>query len=56
MIGVGGVCSTIFALLVALSTISVAFVIFSNILASSLSAAICSSSMFGKGVAGAGYF
>ena len=57
MTGVGVMFSiSMFTVLGELSDILVAFVIFPNTSASSVSDFICSSPMFGKGVAGSGCF
>ena len=57
VIGVGGIFSIfIFTILGELSAILMAFVIFPNTSASSVITSICLSPMFGKCVAGAGYF
>ena len=54
---VGGILPiATFTVLGELSAIAVAFIIFPNKLASSISGTICLSPMFGKGVAGGGCF
>ena len=55
--GIGCILSiATFIVLGALSAVVMAFVIFPNMLANSMSASICSSPMFEKGVASAGCF
>ena len=53
---VGGICSTIFTVLGALSNVQVTFVILPNMSAISVNAATCLSPMFEKVVAGADCF